>query len=165
MKTEKDLIHQEIEHIAPGLSEKLSQWKATQPPPGHDIAFEEKLMSRIAEQRRQNGGIGRRLMLRLKHNYQPLMRAAALVGLIFSAYWISRHYNPTTEDNLLADLQLEEMETYIDDNLYAFDDNLILRSIPEESIIDLRSPYLTDEAVQEYLDEELIDLLEAEEIY
>jgi hypothetical protein len=165
MKTEKDLIRQEIEQIAPGLTEKLSQWKATPPPLGHEAEFEEKIMTGIARQRQQQGGIGHRLIINMKRNWQPMVRVAAIAGLVISAYWISRNYNPTYDENFLADLKLEEMETYIDDHLYAFDDNLILRSIPEESINKLRSPYVFDEAVQEYLDEELIDLLEAEEIY
>lgn len=165
MKTEKELIHQEIEQIAPGLTDKLSQWKATPLPTGHEVDFEEKIMSRIVQQRQQKGGMGLRLIVSMKRNWQPMMRVAAIAGLVISAYWISRNYNPTYDENFLADLKLEEMETYIDDHLYAFDDNLILRSIPEESINELRSPYVFDEAVQEYLDEDLIDLLEVEDIY
>lgn len=165
MKTEKDLIHQEIEQIAPGLTEKLSKWKATTPPMGHEADFEEKLMTKIAHQRQQKGGIGHRLIINMKRNWQPMMRVAAIAGLVVSAYWISRNYNPTYDENFLADLKLEEMETYIDDHLYAFDDNLILRSIPDESIDDLSSPLMNDEAIQEYLDQDLIDLLEAEDIY
>jgi hypothetical protein len=122
-------------------------------------------MTRIALQRQQKGAMGQRLIINMKRNWQPMMRVAAIAGLVISAYWISRNYNPTYDENFLADLNLEEMETYIDDHLYAFDDNLILRSIPEESIDDLSSPIMNDEAIQEYLDEELIDLLEAEEIY
>lgn len=154
---EKDEIRKELEELAPGLS-KIKREQPFQVPP---IYFKELPEEILEKARRQPTGPAwwsslSEWMGSLLTPQRLVWQLAAVAVLLVAGIWMIRSNQEVNDLPNIADLSVEEMQVYVNNNIDEFDVDILLE---ESNLTYIDVPLLDSTAIeQEYLDEILDDL-------
>lgn len=162
-QNDQQSLREELAELSPRLLTLKKQGDGLlPPPPGYFARFEAELQDRIraaetVEKPQRKAPWWQEWQQRLSWLLQPqpvLVLASALV-LLAVGIWLFQ--NPVTEQsaNTFASLTEEEVDAYIQANLYAFDTETIIEAVGGYGALDVSLPAidLQDEEVDQYLDE------------
>ncbi len=163
MKTDKDIL-QELQQIAPQLA-KIEKKQPYQVPANYFEELPQAIQKEISLQNQRPKIWEWLYQLIVQPQYRLAVAVFVAVFIAGFYYFNYNTMNPAPEFNQLA---LEEMDTYINDNLDDFDESLLLENsmamLDESTESAVEEMELTDEEIEDYLIDEADDQFLEEEL-
>ncbi len=145
---EKEAIQKELEQLAPLLARQKEKSSPFKLPDDYFDTLENQILDRVTMEPKKD------TPTKIRSLSFWLTSAAAILLLAVGFSFLFQSQNKS--EALLADISTEEIDRYISDNLYEFDEDLLFEE--NTTSADLNSTDFSEEEVNLYLEENIEDL-------
>lgn len=165
MKDIKKEIQEELEQLAPSLS-KLKKEKGYEIPQDYFNKLPDQILKQLdfpSNSTEVEAASWKDLLLeKIAVFFQPklAMGFAMATLFLFSIYFLSKNTTPTTTP--FAQVSLDEIENYVNDNIDDFDDEILFEFVAELEENSFDNLDIQEEDLEEYMDEIIEDLDDSE---